>query len=184
MDIMHDRAGFYICWGVLVWLPCIYTSHTMYLVAHPAHIFWPLALGILAAGLLFVYINFDADRQRQKFRACGGRMKIWGGDPFFIEAKYTTEKGEAKSSLLLGSGYWGISRHFHYIPEILAATCWTCCVWTPMTLPYFYVPYLTLLLLDRAFRDDARCKSKYKNDWAKYCKKVQWLLIPYIVWKI
>ncbi|KAM0002251.1 putative 7-dehydrocholesterol reductase [Helianthus debilis subsp. tardiflorus] len=26
MDIAHDRAGFYICWGCLVWVPSIYTS--------------------------------------------------------------------------------------------------------------------------------------------------------------
>ena len=25
MDIQHDRAGYYLCWGCLVYLPCIYT---------------------------------------------------------------------------------------------------------------------------------------------------------------
>ncbi|KAF5807426.1 putative 7-dehydrocholesterol reductase [Helianthus annuus] len=35
MDIAHDRAGFYICWGCLVWVPSIYTSPGMYLVNHP-----------------------------------------------------------------------------------------------------------------------------------------------------
>lgn len=29
MDIQHDRAGYYICWGCLVWLPCVYTSQTV-----------------------------------------------------------------------------------------------------------------------------------------------------------
>ena len=38
LDIMHDRAGFYICWGCLVWVPCIYTSPSMYLVLHPVHL--------------------------------------------------------------------------------------------------------------------------------------------------
>ncbi|MBU6446302.1 MAG: 7-dehydrocholesterol reductase, partial [Verrucomicrobia bacterium] len=38
LDIMHDRAGFMICWGCLVWVPCIYTSPTMYLVHHPIHL--------------------------------------------------------------------------------------------------------------------------------------------------
>lgn len=28
-------AGFYICWGCLVWVPSIYTSPGMYLVNHP-----------------------------------------------------------------------------------------------------------------------------------------------------
>jgi len=35
MDIQHDRAGFYICWGCLVWVPSLYTCHTMYLVDNP-----------------------------------------------------------------------------------------------------------------------------------------------------
>ncbi|XP_059280999.1 7-dehydrocholesterol reductase-like, partial [Lycium ferocissimum] len=38
MDIAHDRAGFYICWGCLVWVPCIYTSPGMYLVKQPVHL--------------------------------------------------------------------------------------------------------------------------------------------------
>lgn len=35
MDIQHDRAGYYLCWGCMVFLPMIYTSHTYYLVKHP-----------------------------------------------------------------------------------------------------------------------------------------------------
>ena len=38
LDIVHDRAGFYICWGCLVWLPGVYTSATLYLVNHPRHL--------------------------------------------------------------------------------------------------------------------------------------------------
>ncbi|TQD99106.1 hypothetical protein C1H46_015307 [Malus baccata] len=38
MDIAHDRAGFYICWGCLVWVPSIYTSPGMYLVNHPINL--------------------------------------------------------------------------------------------------------------------------------------------------
>ncbi|KAK6267857.1 hypothetical protein QUC31_012017 [Theobroma cacao] len=38
MDIAHDRAGFYICWGCLVWVPSVYTSPGMYLVNHPVNL--------------------------------------------------------------------------------------------------------------------------------------------------
>lgn len=31
-------AGFYICWGCLVWVPSIYTSPGMYLVNHPVQL--------------------------------------------------------------------------------------------------------------------------------------------------
>ncbi|KAI3841826.1 hypothetical protein MKX03_032163 [Papaver bracteatum] len=38
MDIAHDRAGFYICWGCLVWVPSNYTSPGAYLVNHPVNL--------------------------------------------------------------------------------------------------------------------------------------------------
>jgi 7-dehydrocholesterol reductase len=181
MDIMHDRAGFYICWGVLVFLPCVYTSHSMYLVDNPNELGIILSSLIFAVGLLAIYINYDCDRQRQYFRADHGRHKIWGKDPVFIEAKYKTESGEVKTSLLLASGYWRISRHFHYLPEILAAAAWTIPVWCKEYLPYFYIPYLILLLTDRAFRDDARCKCKYGKYWDQYCNHVPYMIIPTLV---
>ena len=43
MDIMHDRAGYYLCWGCMVWVPCIYTSPAMYLVHHPLHLGAPVS---------------------------------------------------------------------------------------------------------------------------------------------
>ncbi len=82
---------------------------------------------------------------------------------------------------------WGLSRHFHYVPEILASLCWTLpglfenvpfmlthvvflepssellIFITPFKfqgIQYFYVFYLTILLFDRAIRDDERCRKK------------------------
>ena len=66
MDIMHDRAGYYICWGCLVWVPAVYTSPAMYLTMHGVHnLSTPLALAIACAGAAAIYINYDSDRQRQ-----------------------------------------------------------------------------------------------------------------------
>jgi len=84
-----------------------------------------------------------------------------------------------KTNLLLVSGYWGLSRHFHYVPEILASLFWTIPVHTTF-MPYFYVFFLTLLLTDRAFRDFARCGQKYGKSWVEYCKQVPSRIIPYI----
>lgn len=47
-------------------------------------------------------------------------------------------------------------------------------------LQYFYVVFLTLLLLDRAFRDDARCAAKYGKYWNQYCKAVPYKVVPYV----
>lgn len=35
LDITLDRAGFYICWGVLVWVPAVYTSSTFFMLLYP-----------------------------------------------------------------------------------------------------------------------------------------------------
>ncbi|KAJ6349719.1 hypothetical protein OIU78_006016 [Salix suchowensis] len=161
MDIAHDRAGFYICWGCLVvWVPSVYTSPGMYLVNHPVNLGLQLALYILAAGVLSIYVNYDRDRQRQEFRRTNGRCLVWGKAPSKIVASYTTASGESKTSLLLTSGWWGLSRHFYYVPEILAALFWTVPALFNHFLPYFYVIFLTILLFDRAKRDDDRCGSK------------------------
>ncbi|KAG6473285.1 hypothetical protein ZIOFF_067199 [Zingiber officinale] len=180
MDIAHDRAGFYICWGCLVWVPSIYTSPGMYLVNHPVHLGTQLAVLILISGLLCIYVNYDCDRQRQVFRRTNGKCLIWGKAPSKIVASYKTEQGETKTSLLLISGWWGVSRHFHYVPEILAAFFWS----VPALfnhasfLPYFYVIFLIILLLDRAKRDDDRCSSKYGKYWKMYCDKVRYRVVP------
>lgn len=180
LDIMHDRAGFYICWGCLVWVPSVYTASTLYLVDHP------IALGvwapvIFAAGVAAIAINYLADRQRQLVRATGGECTIWGRKPELITARYTTTTGERKSNVLLASGWWGVARHFHYVPEVAAAFLWTLPGGFNHLLPWFYVIFLTILLTDRAFRDDARCARKYGEDWARYCARVPWRILPGVV---
>lgn len=181
LDIMHDRAGYYICWGILVWLPGIYTSPTFYLVNHPNH------LGVVWTSLIFVVgtacilTNYWADRQRQLVRSSQGNCKVWGKKPLVTVARYTTTKGEHKQNLLLASGWWGISRHFHYIPEILGAFFWSMPALFTNFMPYFYVVFLTVLLAERAFRDDRRCAYKYGEDWNHYCKQVPYKIIPYVI---
>jgi 7-dehydrocholesterol reductase len=182
MDIQHDRAGYYICWGCLCWVPSVYTLHTIYLVKHPMTPS-PLQTTLLIfCGLLCVWINYDCDRQRQIFRQTGGKEKIWGKDPEYIVAKYTTKDGEERTNLLLTSGWWGLSRHIHYIPEILASVFWCVPIHTEnLIIPYFYPIYLTALLFDRAWRDDARCHDKYGKAWEEYCRRVPEKVIPGVI---
>jgi protein-S-isoprenylcysteine O-methyltransferase Ste14 len=83
------------------------------------------------------------------------------------------------TQIFIPAGWWGISRHFHYVPEILAAVFWTLPAGNH-PLAWFYVFFLTLLLTDRSFRDDQRCLSKYGVYWKKYCDAVPYRMIPYI----
>lgn len=138
MDIQHDRAGYYICWGCMMWLPCMYTIHTYWLATHPLLLSLPTTVLLTAAGILCVWCNYDCDRQRQEFRATDGKKPIWGQAPDYVKATYTTSDGKVRSSLLLASGWWGLARHFHYIPEILASVFWCVPVQVTHPLPYFY----------------------------------------------
>ncbi|WP_419420796.1 7-dehydrocholesterol reductase [Legionella sp. D16C41] len=181
LDIMHDRAGYYICWGCMVWVPGIYTSPTMYLVYHPNQLNIWLAVVIFILGTLSIITNYLADRQRQLVRKTEGNCKIWGRKPKVTKASYYTTTGERKESILLHSGFWGITRHFHYLPEIAGAFFWSVPALFTHFSPYFYVSFLTLLLVDRAFRDDIRCLNKYGKYWHEYCEHVPYKLIPYVI---
>ena len=62
MDIQHDRAGYYICWGCLVWVPSMYTMHTYFMVNHPVILSIPATLFFIACGIYCVWCNYDCDR--------------------------------------------------------------------------------------------------------------------------
>merc|ERR1712096_151375 len=102
----------------------------------------------------------------------GGRAKIWGSVPKKIDARYMDGNGNAKNSILLLSGYWGLARHFHYLPELVAAYSWCVPGFGFPILQVLYAVFLTILLIDRAFRDDARCQAKYTKYWDMYRRKV------------
>jgi len=179
IDIMHDRAGYYICWGCLVWVPSFYTIHTAFLVLHPYNFSPPIAALLFVLGLLSIYLNYDVDRQRQQFRRQNGKMKINGKMAEYLVAEYETVDGKTHSSMLLTSGWWGTCRKVNYFFELCAAFLWSITFANPYYLiPYFYFTFLLILLLDRAWRDDARCRAKYGKKWDEYCKLVPYMLIP------
>lgn len=93
MDIQHDRAGFYICWGCLVWVPTVYCSpgyfyanRTVDLVSSPT-----VALIIAAVGMMLVWLNYEADRQRMHARQTKGRGSAWGSPYQCLEAEYVAK---------------------------------------------------------------------------------------------
>jgi 7-dehydrocholesterol reductase len=178
LDMMHDRFGFYLCWGIITWLPCLYTSQALYLVHHPNELGTGPVSFILILGLVAIYINYDADIQRTRVREANGACTIWGKRPEVIVAKYTSADGRIQENLLLVSGWWGLSRHFHYLAEIMIALSWTLPCLFDHFLPYFYVTFLTILLVHRSFRDDRRCREKYGLFWDDYCARVPYRLIP------
>lgn len=162
-------------------MPAIHTSPALYLVHHPNQLGTAVAVGILTLGATSVCINYLADAQRQRVRATGGNCKVWGRAPDVIVAQYETARGEVRDNLLLASGWWGISRHFHYIPELVAALLWSLPALFEHFLPYFYVVFLSVLLIHRGLRHDQRCATKYGASWKDYCERVRYRLIPGLV---
>ena len=180
-DMTHDRAGFYICWGCLVWVPGLYTAPTLYLVDHPNHLGLPLAGVLLVLGVACIAVNYLADAQRQRVRETSGNCRVWGRPPELIVARHTTETGVQRKSLLLASGWWGLARHFHYVPEVLAAFLWSVPALFAHVLPYLYVIFLTVLLAHRIVRTERRCAEKYGPEWQAYRRRVRRFLLPGVI---
>jgi 7-dehydrocholesterol reductase len=173
-----DRFCYYICWGVLAWVPAVYALVSLFLVEHSPSLSLAEGAGIAILGVAALLINYDADAQRQRFRASAGKANIWGKPGEAIVAAYTTGDGERRENLLLVSGWWGVARHFHYVPELLLAAAWTLPAGFTVALPWFYLFFLTILLFDRAKRDDLRCAAKYGPAWDAYRARVPRRIIP------
>ena len=113
LDIILDRAGYYICWGCLVWVPCLYTFSSYYLVAHKPIISITLSLLIGLLGLSSILLNYRVDYEKQLFRrAPDGKCELWGKPTRFIEAQYKDSSGNVRTSKLLLSGM------FHYLYQM------------------------------------------------------------------
>ncbi len=162
----------------MAWVPAVYPLAAQYLVLRPHDLPWPIAAAIFVLGVAAVFINYDADAQRQRVRATNVNTRVWGRPPELIRASYVTADGVEHESLLLASGWWGVARHFHYLPEVMLALAWSLPAGFSHFLPYFYVIYLTILLVDRAARDDRRCRRKYGEAWNEYCQRVPWKIFP------
>ena len=170
-DIKHENFGWMLCWGDLVWVPFMYSLQASYLVHHPEELpIWAVA-GIIALNLAGYTIFRGANIQKHRFRK-DPSQPIWGKKPEYIET--------ARATPLLVSGWWGISRHMNYLGDLLMALAWCLPCGFVHPLPYFYFVYFLILLLYRERRDSNMCAAKYGSDWARYCARVQWRILPWV----
>ncbi|KAI8823965.1 ergosterol biosynthesis ERG4/ERG24 [Fimicolochytrium jonesii] len=180
IDIAHDHFGFYLSWGDSVWLPFMYTLQSHFLVRNPVDMSWPWFTFVSVLGLSGYYIFRAVNHQKDIVRRTDGHCKIWGRPAKVIRTEFITSDGKTHKSLLLCSGFWGLSRHFNYVGDLLIslAMCLTC--GSGYLLPYFYIIYMTILLMQRVHRDHERCKGKYGKFWEEYCRVVPYAVIPYV----
>jgi 7-dehydrocholesterol reductase len=174
----HDRLGFYLAWGSMVWIPFMYTLQAAYLARHPVRLSPAATIGILALAGAGYALFLSANRQRDRFRRSDGAVRIWRRAATSIPASYTTADGAVHHTRLLTSGWWGLARHANYAGDIMMAAAVSLACGFAHPLPYFYAVYLTVLLLHRIHRDDRRCREKYGAAWAAYCAAVPYRMVP------
>ncbi|XP_037072649.1 7-dehydrocholesterol reductase-like [Pollicipes pollicipes] len=179
LDITLDRAGYYLCWGCMVWVPCFYTYSTCFLVRHRSLLNDTQAGLVLALGLAAVALNYRVDLEKQRFRRSTGECRLWGRPATFVSAEYRTASGWHKARLLT-AGCWGVARHLNYTFEIAAALCWCLPGLGHGLWPFLYVMFLSVLLVHRVFRDEAKCGEKYGKAWRRYCSQVPYRMVPYV----
>ncbi|KAK4301184.1 hypothetical protein Pmani_026653 [Petrolisthes manimaculis] len=177
LDIILDRAGYYICWGCLVFVPSLYTFSSYYLVANPPLVSASGSVLILMLGVVAITLNYRVDWEKEHFRAHNGNCILWGRPATYVETKYTTNTG-VKRSKLLTSGFWGVARHLNYTFELTLALAWCLPGLGYGILPFIYFIFLLILLVHRVFRDEEKCSAKYGDAWDKYCKEVPYRMIP------
>ena len=176
LDITLDRAGYYICWGCLVFLPALYTYTTYFLINRSPNISWKTSLIIFLLGVYFTYKNYEVDRQKEIFKRDKENSIIDGKKAEYLDVKYERD-GKIVDSKLLLSGHWGFSRHTNYTYEILTSGMWSAVGYQYGPVPFVYLLYIIILLVHRIYRDEAKCSKKYGKYWKEYCKLVPYRLV-------
>jgi len=172
MDIKHENFGFMLVFGDLVWVPFTYCLQAAYLVDHVHDLPWWGAVMIVALNFLGLGIFRAVNRQKDRFRRDPDNARIWGKKAEYLRT--------ARGGRLLLSGFWGWSRHFNYVGDLMMALSWSLPCLFGSLLPYFYPVYFAVLLIHRERRDHIFCKRKYGADWDRYCERVPWRIVPFV----
>ncbi|KAI8323126.1 C-14 sterol reductase [Martensiomyces pterosporus] len=171
MDITTDGFGWMLSFGDLTWVPAMYSLQARYLSFHPVthHPVYTLFVAVL--GVLSFLVFRLSNNEKNAFRT----------NPKSPAVSYLKYMKTESGSKLLVSGWWGMARHINYTGDWMygLAQCLATGFDTPMT--YFFSAYFLVLLLHRNYRDECKCRDKYKKDWDKYCQTVPYMFIPYII---
>ncbi|XP_067240246.1 delta(14)-sterol reductase LBR [Chanodichthys erythropterus] len=170
MDIVYDGFGFMLTFGDLAFVPFTFTCQAYYLVTHPNElsVYWIVTL--IAMNGVGYYIFRKANSQKFAFRKNPS-------DPTVSHLK-TIPTATGKS--LIVSGLWGFVRHPNYLGDIIMGLAWSLPCGFNHLIPYFYLIYLTTLLVHRNARDERQCRKKYGSAWEEYCKAVPYRIFPRI----
>lgn len=178
IDIAHDHYGFYLAWGCFCYLPTMYTIQGQYLGLYPTSPSVAAQALFFGIGLAGYAIFRSVNDQKDRVRRTGGQCLVWGKPAEVITAAYTTTDGKQHTSLLLCSGWWGLSRHANYVGDLLISFASCALAGTSKVLVWYYAIWMTLLLVHRCLRDEQRCSVKYGAAWTEYRRRVPWRFVP------
>jgi protein-S-isoprenylcysteine O-methyltransferase Ste14 len=168
-DIRHERFGFMLSWGCLVWVPFTFSLQAQYLVRHAHELSMPATVGIVALNAAGYFIFRSSNLQKHRFRQ-NPSAPIWGKRPTYLRT--------ARGTQLLTAGFWGLARHLNYTGDLMMGLAWCLTCKFGHVLPYFYFIYFSILLIHRERRDDQHCAARYGTDWDEYRRRVPWRMIP------
>lgn len=170
-DIIAERFGLMLIWGDYVFIPFGFSVQLWYLlpaatVAPPPPLHPAAVVAIVALFVGGMTTFRGANSQKHAFRV-DPTAPVWGRPPV-----------TAAAGRLLASGWWGLARHINYTGDLAVAAALVAPVGAGGAGGYFYFVYLLLLVVHRERRDDRRCAAKYERDWADYCRRVPWHMVP------
>ena len=176
-DLFAEKLGFKLAWGCLVFYPFFYCIGCYQLVTIPTDHDLSSSQIVLTILTFFAgwIITRGANMQKFFFRTNPNSKTF-----LFGLIKQETIPG----TRILCSGWWGVSRHFNYMGEILQGIALAlpgfllAKSYTYMIIPMLYPIYYTILFITRQIDDDAVCQAKYGDKWNIYCKKVPSRIVP------
>ncbi|KDO35576.1 hypothetical protein SPRG_00418, partial [Saprolegnia parasitica CBS 223.65] len=171
MDITTDGFGYMLAFGDMMWVPFTYTLQARYLVDRDPHLSAASLAAIIALNILGYAIFRGANAQKDAFRT----------DPNGANVAHLKFLATKRGTKLLISGWWGMARKINYTGDWCMGLAWCAYCGSGTLLVYFYAIYFAILLVHRAFRDDAACHEKYGDDWTTYKAHVKAIFIPRVL---
>lgn len=175
-DLIHERVGFKLFWGGLVFYGWLYILPLWGMAVYPDPGFSPTVtsvwlIGTTALFLLGWGISRGANNQKYTFKRWPARKFLGLIEPQYIEA------GDRK---ILCSGFWGVARHFNYMGEGFLALS-IALVFGYFTNPWAwtYFIFVVSFFVFRERFDDRFCAEKYGAEkWAEYQTRVKYRIFP------
>jgi Delta24(24(1))-sterol reductase len=175
-------------------VPFTYCHATLFLAAHsPSEYSWPMSYNIIIYAMLLgaYYIWDTTNSQKNRFRQQMNGTLILRNT--FPQLPWQTVRNpkilHTKAGPLLADG-WCIlpsdalikdkygARKIHYTMDVIMALCWGLPCGFSSFLPYWYVVWMTIVVVQRAIRDVAHCRAKYGEEWKEYERLCPYMFIP------